>query len=129
MSWAAHDLEPYVIQRHFGRNVAFVPLLIGSYAPGRWVAWLIWARVVHDYPFDLSWSGPDWVESGSLSREPREGCHHGRYELRLEVKVDQVVAGNEVVVSDGSVLSSCLTSIARPVRRSRGHTRMRTASS
>jgi hypothetical protein len=27
----------------------------------RWTAWLIWAHVLHDYPFDLSWGGPDWV--------------------------------------------------------------------
>src|SRR5215211_506438 len=33
MSWAAHDVEPYAIQRHMNLKVAFVPLLIGSYAP------------------------------------------------------------------------------------------------
>ncbi len=33
MSWAAHDLEPYSIQRHLGIKVAFIPLLIGSYSP------------------------------------------------------------------------------------------------
>jgi membrane-bound metal-dependent hydrolase YbcI (DUF457 family) len=32
------------------------------YGVARWVAWLIWAHVVHDYPFDLSWGGPGWVE-------------------------------------------------------------------
>ena len=31
MSWASHDLEPYVIQRFMGRRVMFVPLLLGSY--------------------------------------------------------------------------------------------------
>ena len=30
MSWAAHDLEPYAIQKHLGVKVAFVPLVIGS---------------------------------------------------------------------------------------------------
>jgi hypothetical protein len=33
MSWVSHDLEPYVIQRYMGKKVAFVPLLLGSYAP------------------------------------------------------------------------------------------------
>jgi len=33
MSWAAHDLEPYAFQRHIGIKIAFVPLLLGSYAP------------------------------------------------------------------------------------------------
>ena len=28
MSWAAHDLEPYAIQKHLGLKVAFVPLLM-----------------------------------------------------------------------------------------------------
>jgi hypothetical protein len=35
LSWAAHDLEPYAFQRHLKLKVAFVPLLIGSYAPAR----------------------------------------------------------------------------------------------
>ncbi len=33
MSWAAHDLEPYALQRHLGDRVAILPLLLGSYAP------------------------------------------------------------------------------------------------
>ena len=118
MSWSAHDLEPYAIQRHLGGRVAIIPLLLGSYSPDlfskwfvyglvswriltaeyfrtvivpadpvwgwfgkrlpetallalyrasffygctRWVAWLIWAHVIHDFPFDLSWGGPHWV--------------------------------------------------------------------
>jgi LexA-binding, inner membrane-associated putative hydrolase len=31
------------------------------YGSTRWVAWLIWAHLVHDFPFDLSWGGPHWV--------------------------------------------------------------------
>jgi membrane-bound metal-dependent hydrolase YbcI (DUF457 family) len=27
----------------------------------RWITWMIWAHVVHHYPFDLSWGGPHWV--------------------------------------------------------------------
>ncbi len=42
MSWAAHDLEPYAIQRHFGARLAFVPLLIGSYAPDLMSKWFVY---------------------------------------------------------------------------------------
>jgi len=31
------------------------------YGATRWIAWLIWAHLLHDYPFDLSWGGPRWV--------------------------------------------------------------------
>ena len=31
------------------------------YGSARWVAWLIWAHVLHDFEFDLSWGGPHWV--------------------------------------------------------------------
>lgn len=33
------------------------------YGTSRWVAWLLWAHVIHEYPFDLSWGGPDWVDA------------------------------------------------------------------
>ncbi len=33
MSWIAHDLEPYVLQRHVGVKLAILPLILGSYAP------------------------------------------------------------------------------------------------
>jgi len=42
MSWAAHDLEPYAIQRHLGRRVAIIPLLIGSYAPDLSTKWFVY---------------------------------------------------------------------------------------
>jgi hypothetical protein len=29
----------------------------------RWAAWLIWAHVVHHYPFDPTWGGPHWAEA------------------------------------------------------------------
>jgi len=29
----------------------------------RWVAWILWAHVFHDYPIDLSWGGPHWVHA------------------------------------------------------------------
>ena len=31
------------------------------YGTTRWIAWLIWAHVLHSYPFDISWGGPHWV--------------------------------------------------------------------
>jgi hypothetical protein len=31
------------------------------YGTTRWIAWLIWAHVVHSHPFDVSWGGPHWV--------------------------------------------------------------------
>lgn len=42
MSWAAHDLEPYAIQRHLGGKVAIVPLLIGSYSPDLFSKWFVY---------------------------------------------------------------------------------------
>ncbi len=42
VSWAAHDLEPYAFQRHMRLKVAFVPLLIGSYAPDMMTKWFVY---------------------------------------------------------------------------------------
>jgi membrane-bound metal-dependent hydrolase YbcI (DUF457 family) len=42
MSWAAHDLEPYAIQRHLGGRVAIVPLLVGSYSPDLATKWFVY---------------------------------------------------------------------------------------
>ncbi|HEV2711965.1 MAG TPA: metal-dependent hydrolase [Gaiellaceae bacterium] len=42
MSWVAHDAEPYVIQKHLGRRVAIVPLLLGSYAPDLATKWFVY---------------------------------------------------------------------------------------
>ena len=33
------------------------------YGIARWVAWLVWAHVFNDYPFDLSWGGPHFVDA------------------------------------------------------------------
>jgi hypothetical protein len=46
MSWAAHDLEPYAIQRHLNLKLAFVPLLIGSYAPDMMTKWFVYGITV-----------------------------------------------------------------------------------
>jgi hypothetical protein len=42
MSWAAHDLEPYAIQRHSRWKIAFVPLLLGSYSPDMMTKWFVY---------------------------------------------------------------------------------------
>ena len=33
------------------------------YGTSRWIAWTIWAHVIHHYPYDLSWGGPHWVQA------------------------------------------------------------------
>jgi hypothetical protein len=42
VSWSAHDLEPYAIQRYLGGRVAIVPLLIGSYSPDLATKWFVY---------------------------------------------------------------------------------------
>jgi hypothetical protein len=42
MSWVAHDMEPYAIQRHLGVKIAFFPLLLGSYAPDLMTKWFVY---------------------------------------------------------------------------------------
>jgi hypothetical protein len=31
------------------------------YGTSRWIAWSMWAHVLHHYPYDISWGGPHWV--------------------------------------------------------------------
>lgn len=52
MSWAAHDLEPYAIQRHLGGRVAIVPLLIGSYSPDFATKWFVYGVGVFGVSFE-----------------------------------------------------------------------------
>jgi membrane-bound metal-dependent hydrolase YbcI (DUF457 family) len=49
VSWLAHDLEPYVIQRYMGRRVAFAPLLIGSYLPDMATKWIVYGTGAFGY--------------------------------------------------------------------------------
>jgi hypothetical protein len=32
----------------------------------RFAAWVLWAHLLNDYPFDFSWGGPHWVQAGHL---------------------------------------------------------------
>ena len=71
MSWAAHDLEPYVIQRHLGRRIAIIPLLIGSYAPDMSSKWFVYginvfgSELKADDPatFHRGWPGVGFTHS------------------------------------------------------------------
>ena len=71
MSWAAHDLEPYVIQKHAGLRVAFLPLLAGSYAPDIASKWFVYgitvfgAKLKADDPaqFHRGWPGLGFTHS------------------------------------------------------------------
>ena len=62
MSWAAHDLEPYAIQKHLRVKMAFVPLLIGSYAPDMMTKWFVYG--IHLGPWDLKASDPAQFHRG-----------------------------------------------------------------
>lgn len=71
MSWAAHDLEPYAIQRHLGGRVAFLPLLLGSYSPDLFSKWFVYGielfgiRLQADDPvqFHRGWPGVGFTHS------------------------------------------------------------------
>jgi membrane-bound metal-dependent hydrolase YbcI (DUF457 family) len=71
MSWAAHDLEPYAIQRHLGGKVAFIPLLLGSYSPDVATKWFVYGISVFgvdvgaDDPaeFHRGWPGVGFMHS------------------------------------------------------------------
>ena len=71
MSWASHDLEPYVIQRFMGRRVMFVPLLLGSYAPDLATKWVVYGTHVFGYRvaagdparFHRGWPGVGFTHS------------------------------------------------------------------
>jgi membrane-bound metal-dependent hydrolase YbcI (DUF457 family) len=42
MSWAAHDFEAYVLQKHLGGSVSLLPLYLGSVGPDMWTKWLVY---------------------------------------------------------------------------------------
>jgi hypothetical protein len=71
LSWAAHDLEPYAIQRHLGGRVAIVPLLLGSYAPDLASKWFVYGievfgidvRAEDPVQFHRGWPGVGFTHS------------------------------------------------------------------
>ena len=71
MSWVAHDMEPYVIQKHLGRRIAFAPLLLGSYAPDLASKWFVYGVGLFGYElkadepaqFHRGWPGVGFTHS------------------------------------------------------------------
>ena len=71
MSWAAHDFEPYAIQRHLGRRVTMLPLYIGSMGPDLFTKWYVYGinlfgiQLQADDPaaFHRSWPGAGFTHT------------------------------------------------------------------
>jgi membrane-bound metal-dependent hydrolase YbcI (DUF457 family) len=42
VSWAAHDFEPYALQKHLGGRVTMLPLYIGSLGPDMFTKWYVY---------------------------------------------------------------------------------------
>ena len=41
------------------------------YGVCRMISWSVWAHVIEDFPYDLSWTGPWWIGARSLpARQP-----------------------------------------------------------
>jgi hypothetical protein len=62
MSWISHDIEPYPILRHTRWKVAFVPLLLGSYAPDLLTKWFVYG--VHLGSLHLKANDPATFQRG-----------------------------------------------------------------
>jgi membrane-bound metal-dependent hydrolase YbcI (DUF457 family) len=62
MSWATHDIEPYVIKRELGLKVAFIPLLLGSYAPDILTKWLVYGDNI--FGFEIRADNPAQFHRG-----------------------------------------------------------------
>jgi len=54
MSWAAHDLEPYLFKRELGVRLSFIFCLAGSYSPDLFTKWMV---------YGLDFSGKDELVS------------------------------------------------------------------
>jgi hypothetical protein len=71
MSWVAHDLEPYAVQRHLGLKIAFFPVLLGSYAPDLMTKWFVYGVSVFGHElkaddpaqFHRGWPGVGFTHS------------------------------------------------------------------
>jgi membrane-bound metal-dependent hydrolase YbcI (DUF457 family) len=62
VSWATHDLEPYVFQRKLGLTVAIIPLLIGSYSPDILTKWFVYG--IDPFGVELQASDPAQFHRG-----------------------------------------------------------------
>ena len=62
MSWAAHDFETYVIQRHMGIKVSFIGILVGTYTPDAFTKWYVYG--VSKGPIDIGAAEPAQFHRG-----------------------------------------------------------------
>lgn len=67
MSWAAHDFEPYALQKHLGGKVTMLPLYIGSLGPDLMTKWYVYG--IDFFGFELKADSPalwhrDWPGAG-----------------------------------------------------------------
>ncbi len=73
MSWATHDLEPYVIQRHLPEKwrISFVAVLLGSWGPDVLTKWYVYGIELFGYEikadrpqaFHRDWPGAGFTHS------------------------------------------------------------------
>ena len=71
MSWATHDVEPYIITKHLRERISFVAILIGSWGPDLCTKWFIYGidifgiEIRADDPaqFHRSWPGVGFTHS------------------------------------------------------------------
>ena len=45
------------------------------YGATRWVAWTVWAHLVHSFKLDISWGGPHWVKAIQASQVNAAACN------------------------------------------------------
>ena len=62
MSWAAHDFETYVIQRHLGVKVSFLAILVGTYTPDAFTKWYVYG--VNKGPIEFGAGDPAQFHRG-----------------------------------------------------------------
>lgn len=90
MSWVSHDLEPYVIQRTMGRRIAFVPLLLGSYAPDLATKWFVYG--VGAFGVEVGASNPAQFHRGF----PGAGFTHSPFFGLVAAGVILLASGNRL---------------------------------
>lgn len=62
MSWAAHDFETYVIQKHLGAKVSFIAVVVGTYLPDAMTKW--WVYGVNKGPISFGADDPAQFHRG-----------------------------------------------------------------
>lgn len=62
MSWAAHDFETYVLQRHLGLRVSFLAILIGTYVPDAFTKWYVYG--INKGPINIGAAEPAQFHRG-----------------------------------------------------------------